>query len=81
MAPGLDNVCRNLGLIAREKFKLADNSLPDSEKKNMRQAILMRSVYEAYLDEIERREFQVSKKPLRFSKLKKLSLLCRGLVS
>ncbi|MBE04743.1 MAG: squalene synthase HpnD [Gammaproteobacteria bacterium] len=81
MAPGLDKVCRNLGLIARERFRLADNSLPDSEKKNMRPAILMRSVYEAYLDEIERREFQVSKKPLRFSKLKKLSLLCRGLVS
>ena len=80
-APGVEKVCRELGSMARERFRLADQSLPASERRNMRPALLMRSVYETYLDEIERRGFRVDGPRIRFGKGRKLALVIRGLLS
>jgi len=79
--PGVERVCRELGAMAREHFALARAALPRAERRNMRPALLMRSVYEAYLDEIERRGFRVDGPRIRFGTGKKLSLLVRGLLS
>jgi len=80
-APGVERVCRELGAMARERFRLASAALPRSERRNMRPALLMRSVYEAYLNEIERRGFRVDGPRIRFGSGKKISLLVRGLLS
>tara|TARA_B100000676_G_C18052133_1_gene831912 strand:- start:749 stop:1627 length:879 start_codon:yes stop_codon:yes gene_type:complete len=77
--PEVANVCRKVGEVARNRFKLADEFLPGSERKNMRPAILMRVIYEAYLDEIEKHGFQLENRRIRFNKFQKISLLCKGL--
>jgi presqualene diphosphate synthase len=79
--PGVDRVCRELGAMAREHFRLASAALPRAERRKMRPALLMRSVYEAYLNEIERREFRVDGPRIRFGTGKKIFLLVRGLLS
>ena len=58
--PGVEKVCGALGGMARRHFGAASEALPRSERRSMRPAILMRSVYEAYLDRIERAGFPVS---------------------
>ena len=81
-AQGVERVCREVGMMARQHFESAEKILPRSEKKNMRPALLMRSVYEAYLNEIEKHEFQIGKiNNIRFSKKKKIGLLFSGLLS
>ena len=51
--PGVDKVCGTLGAVARRHFDAASEALPLSERRAMRPALLMRGIYEAYLDRIE----------------------------
>ena len=46
----------------------------------MRPAILMRSVYEAYLDRIERAGFPIAGRRIRFTATQKLRLVTGGLL-
>ena len=65
--PGVEKVCGALGGMARRRFGAASEALPRSERRSMRPAILMRSVYEAYLDRIERAGFPVAGRRIRFT--------------
>ena len=78
--PGVEKVCRSLGGMARRHFGAASEALPRSERRSMRPAILMRSVYEAYLDRIERAGFPVAGRRIRFTATQKLRLVTGGLL-
>ena len=78
--PGVEKVCGALGGMARRHFGAASEALPRSERRAMRPAILMRSVYEAYLDRIERAGFPVAGARIRFSATQKLRLVVGGLL-
>ena len=78
--PGVEQVCRSVGGIARRHFGAASDALPRSERRAMRPAILMRSVYEAYLDRIERAGFPVAGRRIRFGATEKLRLVLGGLL-
>ena len=69
--PGVEKVCGALGGMARRRFGAASEALPRSERRSMRPAILMRSVYEAYLDRIERAGFPVAGRRIRFTATQK----------
>ena len=78
--PGVEKVCRSLGAVARRHFGAASEAMPRSERRAMRPAILMRSVYEAYLDRIERAGFPVGGRRIRFGATEKLRLVLGGLL-
>ena len=78
--PGVEQVCGALGGMARRHFGAASEALPRSERRSMRPAILMRSVYEAYLDRIERAGFPVAGRRIRFTATQKLRLVMGGLL-
>ena len=78
--PGVEKVCGALGGMARRHFGAASEALPRSERRAMRPAILMRSIYEAYLDRIERAGFPVAGRRIRFSATQKLRLVVGGLL-
>ncbi|MFP6691009.1 MAG: squalene/phytoene synthase family protein, partial [Alphaproteobacteria bacterium] len=52
-APGVERVCAAIGAMARRHFAEAARAMPASERRRMRPALLMRGVYEPYLDRIE----------------------------
>ena len=76
-APRVDRVCRKLGQLAREHFKVANDVLPRSERSSMRPALLMREVYQTYLDRIEALDFRADAPPLRLKGREKLFLVAR----
>ena len=78
--PGVEKVCGALGGMARRHFGAASEAMPRSERRSMRPAILMRSVYEAYLDRIERAGFPVAGRRIRFTATQKLRLVTGGLL-
>lgn len=73
--PGIDKVCADIGAVARRRFRLASEALPRSERRNMRPALLMRGVYETYLDRIEANQFRVDRPRIKFGKAQKLRLV------
>jgi phytoene synthase len=79
-APGVDRVCREIGRMARGHFDAASEALPRSERRAMRPALLMRGVYETYLDRIEATGFRVDGPRIKFSGGAKLLLVGRGLL-
>jgi phytoene synthase len=79
-SPATPKVCAEIGQMARERFHLAAEILPDSERASMRPALLMRAVYERYLDRIEAAGFRVDGPPISFSKLQKITLVLGGLL-
>ena len=79
-APGVERVCVEIGAMARSHFIEARRVLPASERRNMRPALLMRGVYESYLDCIEAQGFRVDGPRVKFGKFRKLSLVFSSLV-
>ena len=78
--PGVDKVCSALGAMARRHFDAASEALPRSERRAMRPALLMRGIYEAYLDRIEDAGFPVAGPRIKFGALEKLRLVGGGLL-
>ena len=79
-APGVERVCVEIGAMARSHYIEARRALPASERRNMRPALLMRGVYESYLDCIEAQGFRVDGPRVKFGKFRKLSLVFSSLV-
>lgn len=79
-APGIGAVCGAVGALARRHFDAAHAALPRSERRAMRPALLMRAIYEAYLDRIEAAGFPVGGPRIRFGALEKLFLVGGGLL-
>ena len=79
-APGVEKVCAEIGAMARERFTEASRAMPSSERRNMRPALLMRGVYEPYLDRIEATGFRVDGPRIKFGKFKKLSMVLSALL-
>ncbi len=73
--PGVTDVCRAVGAMARERFAAASDCLPRSERRAMRPALLMRGVYETYLDRIEEAGFPADGRRIEFGSMKKLLLV------
>ena len=78
--PGVDKVCGTLGAVARRHFDAASEALPLSERRAMRPALLMRGIYEAYLDRIEGAGFPVADPRIEFGALETLRLIGGGLL-
>ena len=78
--PGVELVCAEIGAMARNHFTKASNALPRNERANMRPALLMRYIYEEYLNRIETHDFRVDKPYKRLGKFTKLALLLMGLL-
>ncbi|MGD9535913.1 MAG: presqualene diphosphate synthase HpnD [Alphaproteobacteria bacterium] len=78
---GARRVCVELGRLARQRFRLASEALPPDERRAMRPALLMRGVYEPYLDRIEARQFRLDLPRVRFGAFRKLTLLLRALAT
>jgi len=79
-APGVAKVCAEIGQMARNRFAEASRAMPSSERRNMRPALLMRGVYEPYLDRIEATGFRVDGPRIKFGKFKKLSMVFSALL-
>ena len=79
-APGVEKVCAELGRMARSRFDEASRAMPSAERRNMRPALLMRGVYEPYLDRIEATGFRVDGPRIKFGKFKKLSMVFSALL-
>ncbi|MBM3482707.1 MAG: presqualene diphosphate synthase HpnD [Alphaproteobacteria bacterium] len=77
---GAQRICAEIGAMARKRFALADQALPAEERRAMRSALLMRGIYEAYLDRIEARGFRLDLPRVRFGAGRKLLLVLRALV-
>jgi phytoene synthase len=78
--PGVEKVCAELGSMARSRFDEASRAMPSAERRNMRPALLMRGVYEPYLDRIEATGFRVDGPRIKFGKFKKLSMVFSALL-
>lgn len=78
--PGVERVCAAIGAMARRRFAEAARAMPSSERRRMRPALLMRGVYEPYLDRIEAGGFRVDGPRITFGKLQKLSLVFYSLL-
>ncbi len=74
-APGVEKVSAELGRLARQRFVEAARAMPSSERRRMRPALLMRGIYEPYLDRIEAGGFRVDGQRVKFGKVRKLSLV------
>ena len=79
-APGVEKVCAEIGGMARRRFAEAARAMPPSERRNMRPALLMRAVYQPYLDRIEASGFRVDGPRIKFGKVQRLSLVFSALL-
>ena len=79
-APGVEKVCAEVGAMARRRFIEAARAMPSSERRRMRPALLMRGVYEPYLDRIEAGGFRVDGPRIKFGKVQKLSMVFSALL-
>lgn len=73
--PQISEVLSELHASANNYFKLAYESLPDSEKHNMQTATLMLKVYKKYLDKMKDKNFIFTREEISLSFLEKLKLL------
>ena len=78
---GLRAVCAELGAQARRRFDQAAASLPASEVRNMRPALLMRAVYESYLARMEESGWHLSGDRVRLGKAAKIWTLLRAYIA
>lgn len=78
---GAPRICAELGRLARRRFRQAAEALPDDERRAMRAALLMRGIYEAYLDRIEARGFRPDLPRVRFGAMRKIALVLRAFMA
>jgi len=79
-APGVEEVCAEVGVMARRRFAEAARMMPSSERRRMRPALLMRGVYKPYLDRIEAGGFRVDGPRIKFGKMQKMSMVFSALL-
>ena len=77
---GVDKVCAEVGAMERRRFGEAARAMPTGERRRMRPALLMRAVYEPYLDRIEAGGFRTDGPRVKLGKLQKLSLIFSALL-
>lgn len=75
--PNLPEVCRILGALARSRFEEARAHIPAHNRFRLFPALMMMGVYEGYLKELRRRDWQRQGGPVRFSSRKKALLSLR----
>ena len=80
-AAALPEVCAELGALARRRFAAAATALAPSEIRSMRPALLMRAIYETYLDRMEASGWRLSGDEVRLGRASKLWLLLRAFIT
>jgi len=79
--PNLPAVCADLAAMARAKFGEAERAMADCPRRPMRPAALMKAMYRAILDRLERRGWTALDQPVKTPKALKLWLVVRhGLI-
>ena len=79
--PALPLVCADLAAMARAKFTEAERAMADCPRRPMRPAALMKAMYRAILDRLERRGWRALDQPVKTPKALKLWLVVRhGLI-
>lgn len=79
-APKLSGVSAEIGALARKRFADAAAALPSSEVRSMRPALLMRAIYETYLDRMEASGWQLAGSRVRLGSVAKAWRLFRAFV-
>lgn len=80
-SPELPAACTEVGRLARRHFEQAAASLPASEVRNMRPALLMRAIYERYLERMEESGWRLAGEQVRLGGAAKIWVLLRALVA
>ncbi len=75
--PNLPRVCEDIAQMARQKFAEAERAMADCSRRAMRPAALMKAMYRAVLDALERRGWTALDQPVKTSKWLKLWLVLR----
>jgi phytoene synthase len=75
--PNLPRVCEDIAAMARQKFAEAERAMADCSRRAMRPAALMKAMYRAVLDALERRGWTALDQPVKTSKWLKLWLVLR----
>jgi squalene synthase HpnD len=75
--PALPRVCAELVAMARAKFTEAERAMADCPRRPMRPAALMKAMYRAILDRLERRGWTALDRPVKTPKALKLWLVVR----
>ncbi|WOO39322.1 hydroxysqualene dehydroxylase HpnE [Rubellicoccus peritrichatus] len=75
--PNCERLFRLLHFRCKHFFNKARRLLPDSERKNLKAALIMAAFYEDILDKIAAGGFQLTKERVRLSKSRKFRLLWR----
>jgi phytoene synthase len=79
--PALPAVCDELARMARQRFAEAERAMADCPRRVMRPAALMKAMYRAILDRLERRGWRALDQPVGTPKALKLWLVLRhGLI-
>jgi squalene synthase HpnD len=79
--PALSKVCAELAQMARRRFAEAERAMADCPRRAMRPAALMKAMYRAILDRLERRGWAALDRPVKTPKALKLWLVLRhGLI-
>lgn len=72
--PSLPLVCRDVGVIARNRYERARAALQTLDRSTLRSALMMMGVYEGYLDRMEALNWRRDENAVSMSKWKKLGL-------
>ncbi|HUA53836.1 MAG TPA: presqualene diphosphate synthase HpnD [Candidatus Sulfotelmatobacter sp.] len=79
--PALPKVCAEVARMARARFAEAERAMADCSRRAMRPAALMKAMYRAILDRLERRGWTALDRPVKTPKALKLWLVVRhGLI-
>lgn len=77
----LPEACAEIGALARRRFASAAGALPASEMRSMRPALMMRAIYEAYLERMAASEWRLTDSRVRLGRATKIWLLLRSFLS
>ena len=75
--PDAVHVCRELGAVARQRFRDTRAALKQLNWRQLRPALLMMGMYERILAKIEGQEFELSDTPVKLSKIEKFAIAAR----
>src|SRR5262249_17388867 len=79
--PNLPAVCTEVAAMARDRFAEAERAIADCPRRAMRPAALMKAMYRAILERLERRGWTALDQPVKPSKAQKLWFVVRhGLI-
>jgi phytoene synthase len=75
--PAAAQVCRELGAVARQRFRDTRAALKELNWRQLRPALLMMGMYERILAKLESQEFKLTDTPVKLSKLEKFAIAAR----